>query len=237
MQQTQHYTNIISQEQLISWRSSEDKSSSANSHVSAVLTCKVCDQAFSSLKELSNHMVKNSHYKEHIMRSITESGSRRRQSREKRKKSLPVRKLLELERANQEMKKDYKISCEKCGDKIPGPLFVEHLRVCGSMSDKFSHSGTGSISGASSGGSSPLKQPTPSPSQSVEPPAQDLSASSNKDAKTGDGDKNESSAINAIEKMIEKSFDYRTAGRGGHQGAAATNPNNLGPSPPIGTRY
>ena len=44
MQQTQHYTNIISQEQLISWRSSEDKSSSANSHVSAVLTCKVCDQ-------------------------------------------------------------------------------------------------------------------------------------------------------------------------------------------------
>lgn len=45
MQQTQHYTNIISQEQLISWRSAEDsKSPSSNSHVSAVLTCKVCDQ-------------------------------------------------------------------------------------------------------------------------------------------------------------------------------------------------
>ncbi|XP_052865432.1 protein tiptop [Anopheles cruzii] len=147
MQQTQHYTNIISQEQIISWKSSDsDKAggpgaaggtgaatgggngpaagsgggagaggpggggttaaaaaaaaaAQTNSHVSAVLTCKVCDQAFSSLKELSNHMVKNAHYKEHIMRSITESGSRRRQTREKRKKSLPVRKLLEMERA------------------------------------------------------------------------------------------------------------------------------------------
>lgn len=45
MQQTQHYTNIISQEQLISWRSADDsKAPSSNSHVSAVLTCKVCDQ-------------------------------------------------------------------------------------------------------------------------------------------------------------------------------------------------
>jgi hypothetical protein len=49
MQQTQHYTNIISQEQLISWRSSEDKSSSPNSHVSAVLTCKVCDQVITQM--------------------------------------------------------------------------------------------------------------------------------------------------------------------------------------------
>ena len=46
-------------------------------------------------------MVKNSHYKEHIMRSISESGGRRRQARDKRKKALPVRKLLELERAQQ----------------------------------------------------------------------------------------------------------------------------------------
>ncbi|MCL4139398.1 UNVERIFIED_CONTAM: hypothetical protein GTU68_015114, partial [Idotea baltica] len=141
MQQTQHYTNIISQEQIISWKSPEEKNSS-QTHVNAVLTCKVCDQAFSSLKELSNHMVKYAHYKEHIMRSITESGSRRRQTREKRKKSLPVRKLLELERAQQEMRggpNDYgrvkegtpsRITCEKCGDKIETPLFVEHIRTC-----------------------------------------------------------------------------------------------------------
>ena len=93
MQETQHYTNIISQEQIISWKSPEDKASN-QSHVSAVLTCKVCNQGFSSLKDLSSHMVKNSHYKEHMMRSISESGTKRRQAREKRKKSLPVRKLL-----------------------------------------------------------------------------------------------------------------------------------------------
>ena len=56
MQQTQHYTNIISQEQLISWRSSEDKSSSPNSHVSAVLTCKVCDQVVTYFKPLLNNL-------------------------------------------------------------------------------------------------------------------------------------------------------------------------------------
>jgi teashirt len=158
MQHTQHYTNIISQEQIISWRSSDDKGSTSGggpnstnpnaaahiSHVSAVLTCKVCDQAFSSLKELSNHMVKNAHYKEHIMRSITESGGRRRQTREKRKKSLPVRKLLELERAQQDYKngddssscksiRDLsagRITCEKCNEKIDTTLFVEHIRQC-----------------------------------------------------------------------------------------------------------
>merc|ERR1712180_10294 len=101
--------------------------------------------AFSSLKELSNHMVKNAHYKEHIMRSITESGARRRQTRDKRKKSLPVRKLLELERAQQEMPgypsmpmgqpgKDFtgtgRISCDKCEEKIEAMYFVEHIRNC-----------------------------------------------------------------------------------------------------------
>ncbi|CAH0394048.1 unnamed protein product [Bemisia tabaci] len=165
MQQTQHYTNIISQEQIISWKSADEgksggsgssggvsssaaggASSVTSSHVSAVLTCKVCDQAFSSLKDLSNHMVKNSHYKEHIMRSITESGGRRRQTREKRKKSLPVRKLLELERAQNDMKNGEsfmmlgkhnreihaasRITCEKCGEKIDMAVFVDHIRLC-----------------------------------------------------------------------------------------------------------
>lgn len=77
----------------------EQEDKLAQAQVNAVLTCKVCDEAFGSLKELSYHMVKNSHYKEHILRSITEGGhGRRRQTRERRKKSLPVRKLLELER-------------------------------------------------------------------------------------------------------------------------------------------
>ncbi len=63
MQETKHYTKVISQEQLMSWKSPEGNSGSQN-HVNAVLTCKVCEQAFSTLKELSDHMVKNNHYKQ-----------------------------------------------------------------------------------------------------------------------------------------------------------------------------
>ncbi|EAT40607.1 AAEL007670-PA, partial [Aedes aegypti] len=224
MQQTQHYTNIISQEQIISWKSTDDKPggppgpsgggntpvppgapnappAQANSHVSAVLTCKVCDQAFSSLKELSNHMVKNAHYKEHIMRSITETGGRRRQTREKRKKSLPVRKLLEMERAQHDFKNGEnptlnpaankpirdmgagKITCEKCNEKIETTMFVDHIRQC--IDDL----------------SSPLSlQKSPMPADLSSP------ASTKKD-----GEKSSSpSVLNAIEQLIEKSFDTRS---------------------------
>ncbi|XP_063603618.1 protein tiptop-like [Penaeus indicus] len=221
MQQTQHYTNIISQEQIISWKSPEEKSSS-QSHVNAVLTCKVCDQAFSSLKELSNHMVKNAHYKEHIMRSITESGARRRQStREKRKKSLPVRKLLELERAQQELRtqsdsgrfgKDQpgsgRITCEKCGDKIDTSLFVDHIRNCVGASSRdllksallspdsdYSNKLDSAPETDSEGKKTPEKTPRDSPRE------KDF------DKPKGRGDSESPSVLNALEKLIEKSFD------------------------------
>ncbi|KAK4875518.1 hypothetical protein RN001_011940 [Aquatica leii] len=249
MQQTQHYTNIISQEQIISWKSSDDSkggggpgngnassgsAGSANSHVSAVLTCKVCDQAFSSLKELSNHMVKNSHYKEHIMRSITDGG-RRRQTREKRKKSLPVRKLLELERAQHEFKNGDtasilgkassagRITCEKCGDKIDTSLFVDHIRQC--------------VGGGALGSSQRNFLKSALLSNSILPPENLLDSGSNVNRENGKNNESPStpihqspndvtsgkrsstpennngsspSVLNAIEKLIEKSFDSRT---------------------------
>lgn len=292
MQETQHYTNIISQEQIISWKTgsgpnpgqsnsasgggrgentsssnssnngregretreqreesnANEKSPSTpspslassmnNSHVSAVLTCKVCDQAFTSLKELSNHMVKNAHYKEHIMRSITESsGSRRRQTKEKRKKSLPVRKLLELERAQNDFKngdnvllnkplKDIstgRITCEKCGDKIEMANFVDHIRQC-----------IGSSLSPSQKLKSALLTNTIIPPDSVSP----IIVASSRDGQKSDSDltspnslhqrspsnsldiSNKSSSsikdktsspsvLNAIEQLIEKSFDSR----------------------------
>lgn len=287
MQQTQHYTNIISQEQIISWKTggqgstasasgnnnsgngsgSESNSTekapstnsvpnsnqpppsaaSNNSHVSAVLTCKVCDQAFSSLKELSNHMVKNAHYKEHIMRSITESGSRRRQTREKRKKSLPVRKLLELERAQNDFKngdnpmlnkplRDIsagRITCEKCGDKIDMALFVDHIRQCiGSstamspaqklksalMSNSIippdsvspvitpnSRDGRKSISDSDMTSPNSIRQRSPVSTNSL-----DLSNKSNKDNSSTEKTSSSPSVLNAIEQLIEKSFDTRS---------------------------
>eukprot|EP00095_Tigriopus_kingsejongensis_P012316 maker-scaffold284_size223161-snap-gene-1.26 protein:Tk12316 transcript:maker-scaffold284_size223161-snap-gene-1.26-mRNA-1 annotation:"tiptop " len=179
MQETKHYTKVISQEQLVSWKSADSQTSSQN-HVNAVLTCKVCDQAYSTLKELSDHMVKNNHYKESqgpptpspgmiSPGSNPTNGTNMRgggrgsvgmpsgallgngspphpgmgpggsSAKEKRKKSLPVRKLLELERAQQEMSGQFKmgnedtpgkISCEKCGEKILMHIFVDHIRQC-----------------------------------------------------------------------------------------------------------
>ncbi|XP_063378413.1 protein tiptop isoform X1 [Cydia fagiglandana] len=260
MQRTQHYTNIISQEQIISWKSSDEaKGSSASnapnnpappttgtsSHVSAVLTCKVCDQAFSSLKELSNHMVKNSHYKEHIMRSITESGGRRRQTREKRKKSLPVRKLLELERAQHEFKngdgngvpmgkpiRDFgagsRISCEKCGDKIETAVFVEHIRQCigAPMSNSqrnFLKSALltnsiippdvpGHVTPTSRDGRKSINDELPSPGSAHHrsPSSVNDSSPSSKDPNASNDKSSSPSVLNAIEQLIEKSFDTRS---------------------------
>lgn len=259
MQRTQHYTNIISQEQIISWKSSDDTKGGANapgtqaaaggngnnsssngsassnssiSTVSAVLTCKVCDQAFSSLKDLSNHMVKNAHYKEHIMRSISESGGRRRQTREKRKKSLPVRKLLEIERAQNDYKNGDsptgltkslreagtgRITCEKCGGKIDTNVFVEHIRQCIGADASAQRTmlktnaeainATGNREGRKSVGDESSPSPnsrmiSPSLANSL-PPKEGNSNSSN--------DKNSSpSVLNAIEQLIEKSFDTRS---------------------------
>lgn len=265
MQQTQHYTNIISQEQIISWKSSDDikggTSGSANnsssngsgapsgniSTVSAVLTCKVCDQAFSSLKDLSNHMVKNAHYKEHIMRSISESGGRRRQTREKRKKSLPVRKLLEIERAQNEYKNgdnlplskslrdagSGRITCEKCGDKIDTNVFVEHIRQCiGAASESNaqrnmmknnilmpdappSRDGRKSIGGDESNASPGSRLMSPNLSSKEGSSASD---------KTGSP-----SVLNAIEQLIEKSFDTRS------RHVSSNFPTNTQQSAPLGS--
>ena len=253
MQQTQHYTNIISQEQIISWKSADDKqgggntgggppgpgaASGASSHVSAVLTCKVCDQAFSSLKELSNHMVKNSHYKEHIMRSISESGGRRRQTREKRKKSLPVRKLLELERAQNELKngeanlnskisRDFvsgaRITCEKCGEKIETSIFVEHIRQCigaGLVSNNQKNLLKNALLSEATMPTNFLPREekkkgddSGSYKQHRSPSATDLSSTPVSPKESGQEGKqvgDSPSVLNAIEKLIEKSFDSRS---------------------------
>ena len=201
MQETKHYTKVISQEQLVSWKSTDGappgngqppaasatappppsgSAAGGNNHVNnSILTCKVCEQSFSSLKDLSDHMIKNNHYKEpgsgpaapagttspaSASRTAPSPGSNPRNNiqptpptalppstvssgppsaKEKRKKSLPVRKLLELERAQQEMSGQFKphnplddpssagkISCEKCGEKILMHLFVDHIRQC-----------------------------------------------------------------------------------------------------------
>ncbi|KAL7739797.1 hypothetical protein ACLKA6_018042 [Drosophila palustris] len=142
MQETQHYTNILSQEQSISIKSGN--ANSGNDHhgkdstgqnslsseesrtLSAVLTCKVCDKAFSSLGDLSNHMAKNNHYAEPLLQS---AGARKRPAPKKREKSLPVRKLLEL-KANPEEHPAEKTSATGPGksEKSEAALFAERMR-------------------------------------------------------------------------------------------------------------
>nr|SZF06461.1 protein tip top-like isoform X2 [Psoroptes ovis] len=115
MKVTQHYTNIISQEQIISWRNP------------------VCDESFSTLKELSNHMVKNSHFKEQNS-NINEDNNDK--SNDRRKKSLPVRKLLEMERdiATTNDKSIRLIECDDCHEKIDEKFFLQHMKQCGPRS-------------------------------------------------------------------------------------------------------
>jgi len=139
MQETQHYTNILSQEQNISIKSgnansndhgkdnSQNSLSSEESRtLSAVLTCKVCDKAFSSLGDLSNHMAKNNHYAEPLLQS---AGARKRPAPKKREKSLPVRKLLEL-KANPEEHAVEKSAAAtgKPEGKSEAALFAERMR-------------------------------------------------------------------------------------------------------------
>ena len=82
MQETKHYTKVISQEQISSWKSNTGNTGNrespggggqlqgggggtprhANEQINAVLTCKVCNEPFQTLKHLSEHMVKNNHY-------------------------------------------------------------------------------------------------------------------------------------------------------------------------------
>lgn len=62
MHVTQHFMNIISPEQINTWKSPEEKSQ--QSQMNQVLTCKVCDESFASLKELSTHIQKTMHFKD-----------------------------------------------------------------------------------------------------------------------------------------------------------------------------
>ena len=134
MQKTKHYTNIVSQEQIGSWKAS-DKSPQP-SHLNAILTCKVCDEPFSSFSSLSNHMVNNCHFNKDPTSNQQLPQLQQRRShhnKEKRKKALPVKDLLKLERSHADVKPERKSSspssklyCETCRDNIPTNIFPLH---------------------------------------------------------------------------------------------------------------
>ncbi|XP_022671555.1 protein teashirt-like [Varroa destructor] len=230
MKVTQHYTNIISQEQIVSWKSPEEKAQN-QSQVNAVLTCKVCDQAFSSLKELSYHMVKNNHYKDNLLRSIgdipamaaaaavtaaatTAVPPTQQQPQPKRtpvrgdrgKKSLPVRKLLELERQacspeQQQQQQQQalamgRINCEECGEKVEAKDFVAHVKQCSRL-----FGGSGGMGGREDDDDSEShRSATPKSVDSVKEHNESFGPSASSSAPG-------SSVLASLEKLVEKSFD------------------------------
>lgn len=220
MQETQHYTNILSQDQTISMKNSSAASSGENKEgqnslsseesrtLSAVLTCKVCDKAFNSLGDLSNHMAKNNHYAEPLMQSMTGTGgvgNRKRPAPKKREKSLPVRKLLEMKGAQNEAMDSMEAKMQRnfdnnkrmsmdgtgigpgAGEKSDAALFAERMRqyISGVKADEAAKAGLG-----------PNNFMAKSKSPDVEP--------KNGTTKSNAGT---SSVLSAIEHMFTTSFD------------------------------
>ena len=144
MTETQHYKKVMSHDQISSWKYPESQPSVKN-HVNSVLTCKVCDKGFGTLKDLSDHMVRANHYADHKVgrggHAPAPSAASAAANRE-RKKALPVKKLLELERARQEVAGTFspvssrealesgKLLCERCEERIPIDIFIPHIQQC-----------------------------------------------------------------------------------------------------------
>ncbi|XP_030377231.1 protein teashirt [Scaptodrosophila lebanonensis] len=239
MQETQHYTNILSQEQTINMKSSASASGGGNSGsdhkdgqnslsseesrtLSAVLTCKVCDKAFNSLGDLSNHMAKNNHYAEPLLQSMGggAAGSRKRPAPKKREKSLPVRKLLEMKGAQQEeLQQQDKMQVKRMtmdgtglgpsGDKTEA-LFAERMRqyIAGVKSPEEM---------AAKAAAAQLIAAKANKSPELEP-----KNGTNKAAAGGGANAGASSVLSAIEQMFTTSFD--TPPR--HASLPATSPSN-----------
>eukprot|EP00096_Caligus_rogercresseyi_P008801 TRINITY_DN2846_c0_g2_i1.p1 TRINITY_DN2846_c0_g2~~TRINITY_DN2846_c0_g2_i1.p1 ORF type:complete len:916 (-),score=339.10 TRINITY_DN2846_c0_g2_i1:692-3301(-) len=215
MQETKHYTKVISQEQLSSWKSGEPPPSGSptppsnatpSPQVNSVLTCKVCESSFSSLRELSDHMVKSNHGEPKIAHNPSPAASSSPlvvtspppTAKEKRKKSLPVRKLLELERAQQELiisggkssSDEGRISCEKCSEKIPVSLFASHIHLCIGSPDSLRRPPS------SSAASTPPSVSPPSPSSKGHEETENEKATGNQPK----------SILGSLEKMVQSNF-------------------------------
>jgi len=167
MQETQHYKKVISHDQLSSWKYQDSHhqggaggvgAGGPKNHVNSVLSCKVCDKGFGSLKELSDHMVRANHYVSDVKlggrqnghnsgslgmgSSMMAAAAAASPGSKERKKALPVKKLLELERARQEVAGNFppvstreilesgKLLCERCEERVPIDIFIPHIQQC-----------------------------------------------------------------------------------------------------------
>ena len=125
MQETKHYTKVMSKEQITSWKGTDSSPPTTTrpppppppphvpkrESVSAVLTCKVCSTGFGTLRELGEHMVHTNHFAAPLDRNGERAAGGEEQpppaapvmppspsGPARKPKSLPVKTLLEMER-------------------------------------------------------------------------------------------------------------------------------------------
>ena len=151
-------------------------------HLNSVLACKVCDKGFGTLKDLSDHMVRANHFgpppsladnklspaAAAMAAAMSRPGAASQFSPQalaaannskERKKALPVKKLLELERARQEVAGNYnpvssreiletgKLLCERCEEKVPIDIFIPHIQQCVGKPRYLKENGTLNVGG------------------------------------------------------------------------------------------
>ena len=103
----------------------------------------ICQASFNSLKELTTHMAETNHFDQYPQAVIENKNATDGTFDGKRKKSLPVRKLLEIERSNAATLMNrkptekipgtkMKFNCDKCGVKYEANQIMGHIRKCGS---------------------------------------------------------------------------------------------------------
>ena len=203
MQETQHYKKVISHDQISAWKYPETQQQSSKNHVNSVLSCKVCDKGFSSLKDLSDHMVKANHYTveaNKLPRAPAPSQAAAASAAAKdRKKALPVKKLLELERARQEVAgnkseaasrevmESGKLMCERCEEKIPLDIFIPHIQQCVGR-PRF------------------LKAAAPEPAAAPSANNKDSKGGSKAEAKEAGGGDGSSSILGSLEQLVKGNF-------------------------------
>ena len=153
MMKTQHYTKIVSSEHT---RRTHKCSAYCEREPDkeCVFKCKVCQDTFTDMEGLANHMIMSGHHKKQVVRTnpgLPDMGLRTKRKRyfgyedinpyhpslaallDYKRKYLAERGSPEFSMDNDSDESDNTITCESCGKKIGTKLFVEHVRACVGM--------------------------------------------------------------------------------------------------------
>lgn len=153
MMKTQHYTKIVSSEHA---RRAHKCSAYCDREPDkeCVFKCKVCQDTFSDMEGLANHMIMSGHHKKQVVRtnpSLPDIGLRTKRKRyygfeelnpyhptmaallDYKRKCMMDRASPDYSVDNDSDESESTITCESCGRRIGTKLFVEHVRACVGM--------------------------------------------------------------------------------------------------------